>query len=73
MSCGQNVSLRCATKEEHQSDCTNGGGVILSTKDQFRGSIVAGANVGHIRFTRDEDFGATKVAQFQDARVGIQE
>ena len=51
----------------------NGGRVVGAAKDELGGAIVARADVGHIRLPLDEGLGATKVAQLELLRVGIDE
>lgn len=47
--------------------------VINCTKDEFGRSIVARADVRHVRLALQQLFGAAKVTQFQHSRFGIQQ
>lgn len=49
------------------------GGVIRIAKDELRRAIVAGADVTYVRLTRDQLFGTTEVAQFEDVASVVAE
>jgi hypothetical protein len=50
---------------------TNLGCIIRGTEDQLWGSVVARAYVGHVWFVLNQNFGGSKVAQFQDTGGGV--
>jgi len=52
---------------------TNLGRVVGGAKDQLGRSVVPRTNVRHVWLVLDEDLCASKVAQLQDARVGVEE
>lgn len=49
------------------------GSVVCSAKDELRGTVVARADVADVWFTGNEDLGRSKVAELQNACVGIEE
>jgi hypothetical protein len=49
------------------------GRVIRSTKDEFGSAVVAGTDVGHVRFPGDQQFRRPKVTQLQNASFGVEE
>ena len=60
-------------KKKKRLPLTNLGGVVRGAKDELRGAIVARTDVRHVGLVRDQDLGAAKVAQLQDARGRVQE
>lgn len=50
----------------------NVGRVVGSTKDEFGGSVVAGADIADIGFAGDEDLGGAKVTKLQNAGGGVE-
>ena len=70
---GLPVSESRQRKDKERPALTDLGGVVRGAKDQLRGAIVARADVRHVGLVRDQDLGASKVAQLQDARGRIQE
>jgi len=48
-------------------------GVIGVPKNEFRSSVISGADIGHIWLSLDELFGASEVTHFQGVRRGIDE
>ena len=47
--------------------------VVGGTKYQLGGPVVARANVGHVRLTLHQNFGAAKVAELEEVRLGVDE
>jgi len=52
---------------------TNLGGVVGGTKNQLGGAIVPGADVRDIGLVFDENLGAAKITQLQNARRWVQQ
>lgn len=46
---------------------TNLGGIICCTEDQFGCTVVSRADIGYVGLIFDENLGASKVAQLQNA------
>lgn len=51
---------------------TNLCGVVCSSKDQFRCTIVTGANVRDVGFILDKDLGTSKIAELQHASARVE-
>lgn len=52
---------------------TDLGRVIGRAKDQFRRSVVPGADVRNVRFVLDQDLGAAKIAEFEHSSGRIEQ
>lgn len=52
---------------------TNLGGVICGSKNELRGAVVPGADVGDVGLVFDQNLGAAKIAQLEHTGRGVQE
>ena len=52
-------------------DRTNANVISRASKDQLGGSVVARADIWYIGFSLNENFGGSKIAQFQDTQMRI--
>ena len=52
---------------------TNFCGVVRGTEDEFGCPIIPGADIRHVGLVLHQYLGATEIAEFQDARVGVEE
>lgn len=51
----------------------NVGGVVGSSKDELRCSVVSGTDVADIRFTSNQDLGRSKVAELENSSCRVEE
>lgn len=52
---------------------TNFGSIVGSAKNELWRSVVPGANIRHIRFVLDQNFGAAEIAQLQHTSRRVQQ
>lgn len=66
------MSKRCLVVEETAQCLTDFGSIVGSAEDELRCPVVTRADVRDIGLVLDENLGAAKIAQLQNATVGIE-
>lgn len=54
-------------------ELTNFGGVVGCAKDELRGTIIARADIRDVRLVRNQDLGASEIAELEDAGIWIKQ